>query len=98
MEALWFMPKSWKVDLIKLIPKVTSPKSLHQWRPLSLMRGLYKVFAKTLPTDSIKSYFNIFTHLIMVLLHNVLTVQMATDYAQHTHKRNDCTIRFGKTI
>ena len=31
------MPQAWKVGLIKLVPKVASPESFHQWRPISLM-------------------------------------------------------------
>ena len=42
------MPKAWKVGLIKLIPKVASPESFDQWRPISLMGGLYKIFTKVL--------------------------------------------------
>ena len=42
------MPQAWKVGLIKLVPKVASPESFHQWRPISLMGGLYKIFTKVL--------------------------------------------------
>ena len=35
------MPQAWKVGLIKLVPKVASPESFHQWRLISLMGGLY---------------------------------------------------------
>ena len=41
-----FKLESWKVDLTKLIPTVPSSESFHQWRPISLVGGLYKVFAK----------------------------------------------------
>ena len=40
------MPNSWKVDLVKLIPKAASPISFAQWRPISLMGGMYKIFVK----------------------------------------------------
>ena len=42
------MPHSWKVGLIKLLPKVPSPSSFAQWRPISLMGGMYKIFAKVM--------------------------------------------------
>ena len=42
------MPNSWKIGLIKLIPKVASPTSFGQWRPISLMGGLYKIFTKVI--------------------------------------------------
>jgi hypothetical protein len=37
-----------KIGLIKLIPKVASPTSFGQWRPISLMGGLYKIFTKVI--------------------------------------------------
>ena len=75
------MPKSWKVGLIKLIPKVPS----HEWRPISLMGGLYKVFAKT-SSNKLKKFLPQFIHpsqyafiLGRHILHNVFNVQIATD-------------------
>ena len=56
-----FMSKNWKVGLIKFIPKVPSPESFHQWRPISLMGGLYKVFAKTL-SNRLKKFLPQFIH------------------------------------
>ena len=49
------MIESWKVGLIKLIPKVPSPESFNHWRPISSMGGLYKVFTKTL-ANRLKKY------------------------------------------
>ena len=63
-----FMPESWKVGLIKLIPKVPSPESFHQWRPISLMEGCTKCLQRYYPTDLRNSYLNLFIHLNMVLL------------------------------
>ena len=87
-----FMPESWKVGLIKLIPKVPSPESFHQWRPISLMGGLYKVFAKIL-SNRLKKFLPQLIHPSQYgfitgrnILHNVLNVQMATDYARHSHQ------------
>ena len=40
------MPDSWKIGLVKLIPKVASPMSFAQWRPISLMGGMYKILPK----------------------------------------------------
>ena len=50
------MPKSWKVGLIKLLPKVPSPMSFAQWRPISLMGGMYKIFTKVLANRLHKVY------------------------------------------
>ena len=87
-----FMPESWKVGLIKLIPKVPSPESFNHWRPISLMGGLYKVFTKTL-ANRLKKYLPQLIHPTQYgfiagrnILHNVLNVQMATDYARHTNQ------------
>ena len=41
------MPQAWKVDLIKLVPKVTSPESFHQWRPISLMGGCIRYLQRS---------------------------------------------------
>ena len=56
------------------------------------MGGLYKVFAKTL-SNKLKKFLHEFIHPSQYgfitcrnILHNVLNVQMATDYAQHTHQ------------
>ena len=42
------MPQAWNVGLIKSVPKVASPESFPQWRPISLMGGLYKIFTNVL--------------------------------------------------
>ena len=42
------MLQTWKVSLIKLVSKVASPKSFHQWRPISLIGELYKILTKVL--------------------------------------------------
>ena len=56
------------------------------------MGGLYKVFAKTL-SNKLKNFLPQFIHPSQYgfiagknILHNVLNVQMATNYARHTHK------------
>ena len=73
------MPESWKVGLIKLIPKVPSLESFHQSRTISFMGGLYKMFAKILPQIIPPSQYGFIT--CRNILHNVLNVQMAIDYA-----------------
>ena len=40
------MPPSWKIGFIKLLPKVSSPSSFAQWRPISLMGGNVQDFCK----------------------------------------------------
>ncbi|KAH7352464.1 hypothetical protein KP509_19G046500 [Ceratopteris richardii] len=40
------MPYSFKQGIIKLIPKVEMPKLIGDWRPISMMNFIYKIFAK----------------------------------------------------
>ncbi|KAH7422266.1 hypothetical protein KP509_12G000900 [Ceratopteris richardii] len=40
------MPYSFKQGKIKLIPKVELPKRIGDWRPISMMNIIYKIFAK----------------------------------------------------
>ncbi|KAH7431085.1 hypothetical protein KP509_08G029200 [Ceratopteris richardii] len=40
------MPYSFKLGKIKLIPKVEMPKRLGDWRPITMMSIIYKIFAK----------------------------------------------------
>ena len=82
------MPQAWKVGLIKLVPKVASPVSLHQWRPISLMGALYMIFTKVL-TNRLQKYLPKLIHPTQCafiagrnILHSVLNVQMAMDYAR----------------
>ena len=86
------MPEAWKVGLNKLIPKVASPESLHQWRPISLMGGLYEIFAKGLP-NTLQKYLPKLIYPAQYgfiagrnILHNVLNVQMSMDYARNTYQ------------
>jgi hypothetical protein len=82
------MPDSWKIGLIKLIPKVASPTSFGQWRPISLMGGLYKIFTKLL-ANRLQKVLPSIIHPMQYgfiagrdILHNILNVQMAVDYAK----------------
>jgi hypothetical protein len=82
------MPTSWKIGLIKLIPKVASPTSFGQWRPISLMGGLYKIFTKVL-ANRLQKVLPSIIHPMQYgfiagrdILHNILNVQMAVDYAK----------------
>ena len=50
-QQVWsysYMSSSWIIGLIKLLPKLPSPTSFRQWKPISLMGGLYKVFRKVI--------------------------------------------------
>ena len=50
-QEVWSFGKmhdSWKVGLFKLIPKVASPIYFDQWKPISLMGGMYKIFEKVI--------------------------------------------------
>ena len=83
------MRQVWKVGLIKL---VSSPESFNQWRPISLMGGLYKIFTKVL-TNRLQKYLPKLIHLAQYgfivgrnILHNMLNVQMTMDCACHTHQ------------
>ncbi|KAH6557365.1 hypothetical protein KP509_1Z119400 [Ceratopteris richardii] len=40
------MPYTFKLGKIKLIPKVQVPKRMEDWRPISMMSIIYKIFAK----------------------------------------------------
>ena len=49
-QKVWIsveMFHSWKIGLIKLLPKVPSPSSFAQWRPISLMGGNVQDFCKS---------------------------------------------------
>ena len=84
------MPQSWKIGLIKLLPKVPSPVSFAQWRPISLMGGIYKIFTKilanrlhkVLPTIIHNAQYGFLAN--RDILHNILNVQMAIDFAMET--------------
>ena len=84
------MPHSWKIGLIKLLPKVPSPSSFAQWRPISLMGGMYKIFAKVmanrlhkvLPSIIHNSQYGFLAK--RDILHNIFNVQMAIDYAKES--------------
>ena len=87
------MPHSWKIGLIKLLPKVPSPSSFAQWRPISLMGGMYKIFAKVmanrlhkvLPSIIHNSQYGFLAK--RDILHNILNVQMVIIYAKESkHK------------
>ena len=74
------MPDSWKVGLVKLIPKVASPISFAQWRPISLLIGMYKIFAKVIANKLQKVLLSV-VHLMQYgfiegrdILHNILNV------------------------
>ena len=43
--------QAWKVGLIKLVPKVASPESFHQWRPISLMGGCIRCLQRSWQID-----------------------------------------------
>ena len=74
------MPDSWKIGLVKLIPKVASPMFFDQWRPISLMGGLYKIFAKVI-ANRLQKVLSYVVHLMQYgfinerdILHNILNV------------------------
>lgn len=48
-QRVWdegYMSANWKLGILYLLPKVPSPISLAQWRPISLMGIMYKIFTK----------------------------------------------------
>ena len=74
------MPDSRKLSLVKLIPKVASPMSFAQWRTISLMGGMYKIFAKVIANKLQKVLLSV-VHLMQYgfiegrdILHNILNV------------------------
>ncbi len=94
-QKVWLtghMPKSWKVGLIKLLPKVPSPMSFAQWRPISLMGGIYKIFTKVL-ANRLRKVLPIIIHHSQYgfivgrdILHNILNVQLAIEFAKETNQ------------
>ena len=81
-----------KKYLIELVPKVASHESLHQWRHISLMGGLYKIFTKVL-ANRLQKHLPKLIHPARYgfiagrnILHNVLNVQITMDYARNTHQ------------
>ena len=92
-QKVWssgFMPSSWKIGLIRLLPKVPSPSSFAQWRPISLMSGIYKIFAKVI-ANRLQSILPTIVHKAQYgfikgrdILQNILNVQMAMDYVKES--------------
>ncbi|KAH7283626.1 hypothetical protein KP509_34G016600 [Ceratopteris richardii] len=56
------MPFSFKQGKIKLIPKVELPKPIGDWRPISMMNIIYKIFAKIFALR-LKPFINKLVHL-----------------------------------
>ena len=42
------MPASWKNTYIALIPKISNPRTVNDYRPISLYNTIYKIIAKLL--------------------------------------------------
>ena len=87
------MPNSWKIGLVKLIPKVASPMSFAQWRPILLMGGMYRIFAKVI-ANRLQKALSFVVHPMQYgfiegrdILHNILNVQMAVDYAKESKQQ-----------
>jgi hypothetical protein len=84
------MPYSWKIGLIKIISKVVSPTSFGQWRPISLMGGLYKIFTEVIANQLHKVLPSIVhpMHYGLIvgrdILHKILNVQMVVNYAKES--------------
>ncbi|MCO5602437.1 hypothetical protein L7F22_056569 [Adiantum nelumboides] len=84
------MPDSWKLGVIRLLPKVPSPFALKHWRPISLMGCMYKVFSRVLANRLHKFLPNLKRPAQYGfikgrnILHNILNVQMGIDYAKKT--------------
>ena len=94
-QEVWssgIMPATWKIGLIKLLPKVPSPSSFSQWRPISLMGGIYKIFAKVI-ANRLQRYLPKIVHKSQYgfikgrdILHNILNVQLAMDYVKDSQQ------------
>jgi hypothetical protein len=94
-QKVWLtghMPQSWKVGLIKLLPKVPSPVSFAKWRPISLMGGVYKIFTKV-SANSLWKVLPLIIHHSQYgfiagrdILHNILNVQLAVEFAKEINQ------------
>ena len=87
------MPDSWKFGLVTLIPKFASPMTFAQWRPISLMGGMYKIIAKVI-ANSLQKVLSYVVHSMQYgfsegrdILHNILNVQMVVDYAKESKQQ-----------
>ena len=87
------MLNSWTIDLVKLIPKVASLMSFAQWRLISLMDGMYKTFAKVI-ANRLQKVLSSVVHPMQYgfiegrdIMHNILNVQMAVDYAKESKQQ-----------
>ena len=85
------IPQSWKIGLKKLLPKVPSLVSFAQWRPISLMGGGFIRFSQRFWLIYYIQYCQLLSIMLNIvflakrdLLHNILNVQMATDFAMET--------------
>ena len=87
------MPNSWKIGLVKLIPKVASPMSFAQWRPILLMGGMYRIFAKVI-ANRLQKALSFVVHPMQYgiiegrnIPHNILNVQMTMDYVNESKEQ-----------
>ena len=95
-QEVWRFGKmcdSRKTGRVKLIPKVASPMSFAQWRLISLMGGLYKIFAKVI-ANRLQKVLPFVVHPMQYgfitgrdILHNILNIQMVVDYAKESKQQ-----------
>lgn len=78
--------------IIKLIPKQIFCSSIHQWRPITMLNAIYKIFAKAIALrldPFLRAHVHINQHGLIggrSILDNILTVQLGIEYAQSTNQ------------
>ncbi|MCO5579926.1 hypothetical protein L7F22_033793 [Adiantum nelumboides] len=94
-NAVWIsqcMDPALKQRIIKLIPKSTFPKSLAEWRPITMMGILYKILAKTIAiriTPELRKCIHPAQTGFIAgrsILDNILTVQIGIEHALVTNQ------------
>ena len=77
------MPNEWKQGVITLIPKSGDSKNIKNYRPITLLNTIYKIWA-TIMTNKLKPYMNLLT---CEMQHGYKINKSATDIIFHI-KRN----------
>ncbi|MCO5554775.1 hypothetical protein L7F22_008309 [Adiantum nelumboides] len=87
------MPPSMSSGIISLIPKGGDASTLRQWRPITLMSSVYKIFARMI-TARLRPFLPDLIHSSQTrfvqdrsILDNVVTFYEAVEWARQTEQR-----------